>query len=289
MLKVKESNVKLLSFLKLTLLQSYSNKQIKKGIESNFCKINGKIERFASTILLKGDVVEFDIEGFKGTFANDSLNKVPILYEDEDFLACNKPDNIASDSDELVKRIASSSKIYLVHRLDKDTTGVLLFAKSEQALKAIIEQFRLLHVTKEYLAIVDGIPNKEKGKISNNLSKIKSLQGQSIWGVTDEGLKAITYWEQVVCYKNASLIRCFPKTGRTHQLRVHLAGMKHPIIGDYQYGYHSKYSFSIKRPLLHAFKLKFVHYRTGNEVSIKAPLPDDFEQILKKLHLPCVF
>ena len=145
--------------------------------------------------------------------------------------------------------------------MDRETTGVLLLAKSLEVKKKFIEQFRDYQVKKRYLAIVEGVPKKQCGKIENYLIKKKEYSGQTIWGSNknEKGLYAYTDWKLLKANTIASLIECYPKTGRTHQIRVHLCEMGHPLLGDNQYGGGGCSSGPIPRILLHAESLEFFH------------------------------
>ena len=176
-------------------------------------------------------------------------------------------------------------KHQLIHRLDKDTTGLVMFAKDEETFARMVNLFREFQIKKSYLAIVDKVPNKKQGIIENYLGKLHGWKGQSVWGVIREekGMYACTEWSCEKKMKQASLIRCWPKTGRTHQLRVHLAHMGHPIVGDVQYGKLFVCSYPSQRVLLHAETLEFSHPYTQKILQVRAPLPDDFIQALSIL------
>ncbi len=274
----EESGLKLLKFLKLKM-DVHSLKQLKRFLEENACTVNQVTERFATRIVHKGDTVFFknmEVVSKTSTPSNEIL-KTHILYEDEALLIYNKPSGITSDS--------FDTDLFLVHRLDKETTGVLCFAKTLKVLEEMIKLFRKHEVYKTYLAIVEGSPKKQKGIIDNYLGKKHDLHGQSIWGSVpkDKGLHAVTEWEIEKLGKNFSLLRCYPKTGRTHQIRVHLSEMKHPILGDYHYWRNFECEYKPNRCLLHAFKLIFIHPTKKTKLEIKAPMPSDFTLALKEM------
>lgn len=273
----EESGLKLLKFLK-TKHESYSLKQLKKLLEDNLCAINGITERFATAIVHKGDVISFKAPDFlesKASFSTFSKDRV--LYEDDDLFIYDKPSGVTSDSFE--------TKFKLIHRLDKETTGVLMFAKSEKILAEMINLFRKHLVRKAYLAIVDGSPKQKSGVIDNYLGKKHVYQGQAIWGAVSEekGLHAVTEWAVEKQGKEISLLKVFPKTGRTHQIRVHLSEIKLPILGDYQYCRSFKCSYQPKRCLLHAFKILFVHPVKKSKIEVTAPMPQDFRLALSEI------
>jgi len=285
-----ESGVKLLVFLKDKLAENYSARQLKKGIENNLCRINGRTERFASAPLGAGDVVEFRIEDLEGIPSVElKVDAQRILYENEALLVYDKPFGIASD-DSFTKLLRSyHPTLELVHRLDRETTGAVIFAKKPAIKQAMIALFKKMSVKKEYYALVDGVPQKKGGVIENYLGKLHSYEGQTLWGEVSEkkGLYAKTVWQCLKKGKAASLFQCFPETGRTHQIRVHLSGIGHPILGDYQYGREFRCPYRSKRILLHAKEVAFPHPETGIELRVAAPIPADFEQA--QLAVGCIF
>lgn len=273
------SGTKLIEFIHQKLNHQFSARKIKRSIESNGCHLNGKLEHFASTHLNVGDRIEFQFVLGKKV----DLKKNDILFEDPYLLAFNKPPGIASDDPAFLNLLGKD--LLLLHRLDKETSGVLLFAKSEQFKKTMIELFRKHQVQKDYLALIDGIPKKNKGIINNYLGKIHTYQGQSLWGVVskEKGLSALTEWDLLKKGHAVSFLHCHPITGRTHQIRVHLSHMGHPILGDHQYGREIKSRFLTSRCLLHASEIAFVHPITQVPISIKAPIPSDMQNAIREL------
>ena len=283
----EESGTTLLAFLKSKFDSSYSAKKLKKAIESNFCQVNKRTERFASTIVGTGDKVTFRAEALSTQSSPTiTFDAARILYEDGDLFVYNKPPGIASDSPELKQTLRyHCTTLILVHRLDRETSGVLIFAKSKPIFEKFVEIFKQLQIHKTYLAIVDGIPSKKNGLIDNYIGELHRYQGQIILGEVpaSRGMRAITRWECEKTGKQASLLRCFPKTGRTHQIRVHLSGLGHPILGDYQYGKSFACTYRPARCLLHALEVSFPHPTTGKIVKIAAPIPEDLNTAIETL------
>lgn len=262
-----------------------SARSLKRLIESNRCEINGRTERFASTFLGTGDRVCLHVEEAR-LLSPKIAEPSRILFEDEALLIYDKPAGINCDEKGILQLWKSSLlSLQLVHRLDRDTTGVLLFAKQPIYFHALVEQFKQFQVKKSYLAIVDGIMEESRGVIENHLGKKQAFAGQTIWGSVSpsKGLYACTEWEQLSKGKMAALIACHPKTGRTHQIRVHMAEKGHPILGDFQYGKQFQCPYRPSRTLLHAEKIRFQHPITGIELHITAPLPEDFKIAQQKL------
>jgi RluA family pseudouridine synthase len=277
-----EAGIKLLSFLQQRLPETYSGRRIKKAIENNLCEVNGKVERFASRTLTPGDRVQFNEQALADSPSHIYLEPSRILFEDSYFFIYDKPAGIPSDSEILIKILQKQvPHITLVHRLDRDTTGVLIFAKSAAAKEAMVELFRKQEIEKRYLAIVDGVPATSQGIIENHLGVKHHYQGQKIWGeVHKDGLYALTEWRCLIASAEAALLLCFPKTGRTHQIRVHLSQLGHSILGDYQYGQKAKCAYHPRRCLLHAESLTFTHPYTNQEIKISSPLPADMYQAI---------
>ena len=239
--------MRLSHYIQSTLAPHLSLKQIKKAIEENSCKVNGRRERFASYLVRQNDRVEFE---------QRKAQEIEILYEDQDLAVVHKPPFIVCEAKKglLGYRLA--------HRLDKETSGCLLLAKTAEMEEALAELFRKREVEKEYLAVVKGRP-RPSGVID------KPIGGQS----------AKTAYRLEKKGKNISLIRCFPETGRTHQIRIHLASIGHPILGETKYG---RSDTVVSRILLHSAKIGFVHPRTHRWLSVEAPLPKEFYEAFNR-------
>jgi 23S rRNA pseudouridine1911/1915/1917 synthase len=171
-------------------------------------------------------------------------------------------------------------RLGLVHRLDKETSGVIVVTKSARIKTEIGRQFHDRLVQKQYVAFIQGVPPRKMGIISAPIGR--SLKVRSRMAVTGTGRPSETRFEVEENLKEVSLVNLFPKTGRTHQLRVHCAAIGHPIVGDRTYGASEKWLkvYGIARPLLHAFKLEITHPETAKAMSFEAPWPED----MKKAH-----
>jgi 23S rRNA pseudouridine955/2504/2580 synthase/23S rRNA pseudouridine1911/1915/1917 synthase len=257
---------KLLTFLKAHCRGDLSVKAIKRIIDSKGCRVNGSIETVSTRLLQEGDTVEF-------LMSAPSKTTLPILYEDASFLICDKPPGVVCERKYL--------PALPVHRLDKETSGVLILAKSHKVLEAMIELFRKHAVQKEYLALVDGVVADTGGVITTLLIRKWQKGGEVGYGSAPQGQRAITKWRKIKSGPTATLLLCEPVTGRTHQIRVHWSELGHPILGDLRYGHHFRCSCPVRRHLLHAFRTRFAHPMTGEIVSVQAPLPDDFTDVLE--------
>jgi RluA family pseudouridine synthase len=260
--KVKNTN-RLLTEVKIKLSGMYSVKDIRWAIDHNRCFVNQNLERFGSTSVKAGDTISIFVEKCP-VFQKDPKR---VLFEDNHILVYDKPPFFSSE------QLGRFTKSLLVHRLDRDTSGVMIFAKTVRVQKNLAEQFRRRTIIKEYMAIVSGNPGKE-GTIVGKMAPHSRWEGAVTWGMCSIGLSSQTCWINLSVKKNRSLLKCMPLTGRTHQIRVHLAHIGHPIVGDSTYG---KSSLSkVLRPLLHSHTIQFQHPITCVDHSFLAPPPSDF-------------
>lgn len=245
----EEAGQRLPRFIQSRFFPNLSLKHIKKGIEENGCRVNGRPERFSSYLVRQGDRIEFDPPA-------ELISE--ILYEDLYLAIVNKPSFSVCDTEK------GFLGMRLAHRLDKETSGCLLLAKTLEAEKALTALFRERLVSKEYLAVVDGTPSASSGEIH---LPVGGQPSKTAWKLEKKG-------------KSSTLLRCYPETGRTHQIRLHLASLGHPILGDWTYSKKFNSSFPTKRILLHASKLSFVHPQTKQRLAFEAPLPREFYEAL---------
>jgi 23S rRNA pseudouridine955/2504/2580 synthase len=228
----------------------------------------------------------------------------PIVFEDEHLIAVDKPAGVAVHGGsgvafgviEQLRRARPQAKfLELVHRLDKETSGLLLVAKKRSALTALQEQFRQRETGKTYAALVQGAWPANRKVVDVALHKFLTAEGERRVRVAseDEGRRSITLVKVVKAYAQFTLLDVTIKTGRTHQIRVHLAGEGHPIAGDPKYG-----DFALNKALargeavtghrfdrmfLHARRLRFEHPATGEPIEVASPLPAECEALLEAL------
>lgn len=269
---------KLVAFLQ-GQLGDYSGKFLRRLLEANLCRINGRVERFGSRVVVGGDAVEL-APSWKSVLT-PKLSTLETLYEDPFLKIVNKPAGWVCDPKNALKTFGPGQ--YLVHRLDKDTTGLLIVAKSTASRDQLMEMFEKREIAKSYLALVDGVPKDTSGERHSLFAKKGSFQGQTIWGSSQQGLTAITHWKRVAVGNNASLILCEPVTGRTHQIRVHMAEMGHPILVDRQYALVFRSKLFVQRPLLHAYRLQFSY--SGKAIDLISPLFSDMRDAMKEVNL----
>ena len=277
----QEGEISLLVFLKENLVNVPSVKAIKRAIESRCCLVNGRIERFGSRRLKKGDHIQFSFQE-----KTERLLVFPKLYEDEHLLVIDKPAYFLCEDKEIQQTFTEyKGKIWLAHRLDKETSGVLLLAKSQEARKRLKELFAQKKIEKRYIALVHGLLFKEKGEIRSRLIIKKRFCGQTIYGSSSHqnGEEALTLWRCLQRKEKTTLVECQPITGRTHQIRVHMQSIGHPIVGDLQYGLR-KNERGVERCLLHALEIRLVHPFSGEELFIKSPVPEEMKDLFQEIN-----
>lgn len=270
---LEEEGVRLLTFLKKKLA-TFTTEDLRYAIMHHRCTINGIVERFESRKVKSQDAVCIWIEK-KPTFVFEEKR---VIYEDEYLCVYNKPPGIPVTEE---KGLAALFSLFPAHRLDRDTSGALLFVKEKKWLKVFEDLFLKREIAKEYLALVHSCPTKKNGCIEKRLKKYGHKEGIVKWKTHCEGLYAKTLWQVEKSGDKYSLLRCTPITGRTHQIRVHLASMGHPILGDVHYG--AKSSSLCFRPLLHAEKLSFQHPYLKKNIQAIAEPPEDFVEVLNHL------
>lgn len=251
--------------------------------------INGIFIR-KSIKLSMGDVISLYLEDEIESITPEEI-KLNIIYEDFDLLILNKEPNIvvhptkSHQTNTLSNGIANyfklnkiNKKIRFVNRLDMDTTGILIVAKNSFAHQQMAIQFEGNTIVKKYLAIVEGTVKMDKGIIDRPIGREEDKSIRKI--ITSNGQHALTEYNVVEGFNNSSLLEVQIFTGRSHQIRVHLKYIGHPIIGDTLY---NKESLYISRQALHSYKLGAIHPRTGKAIEFIAPLPIDMENLLTKL------
>ncbi len=272
-----------------------TNRALKRALEQGACTVNGKIERFASRIIevRKDKIIFRDIE--TKAIEKLTIKKPRIVFEDEHILVYDKEAGHPMMATESAKQVNLHQELKQAlglkflepaHRLDKDTSGLVVFVKTPEALRIMNEQFKEKDVDKKYEAIVDGKWSKhKKGRIENHLKLKHKMGAMQVWEVakteSPRTKHAITDYEVLKTYDKYSHVLLIPRTGRTHQLRVHLAILGHPILGDTIYAHQFSSGILVKRHLLHASELEFLHHITKKRLKLKATRPDDLAKMLK--------
>lgn len=226
---------------------------------------------------------------------------IEIVYEDEDVIVVNKergmvvhpapghPDGTLVNA--LLYRCGASlsgiggeKRPGIVHRIDKDTSGLLIVAKNDFSHQALSSQLADRSLSREYEALVRGRLREDRGTIDKPIGRHPTDRKRM--AVTEKNSRnAVTHWEVIARYKDYTHVKCILETGRTHQIRVHMASIGHPLLGDFTYGAPSPEK-GLAGQCLHARRLKFIHPRTGERVLLESPLPDYFTAVLAKLRPP---
>jgi len=284
----------------------------------------------ASYLIRNGDIIVSGTKkkpGYRvngGDFVSGTICELPdvvfkpepldidILFEDSLFLAINKKPGIVvhpspgHDRGTIANGLAflrpqikgvgaDPTRPGIVHRLDKDTSGIMIIAKTESAYNYLVSQFKERLISKTYLGIVNGIPDKENGQIVLKIGRHASHRKKM--AVTDSGNAryAETHWKIKEKYQRLSLLEFDIKTGRTHQIRVHCSAIRHPIVGDQIYGFKKpnrlfedmpafkKIISNVPRQMLHAWNLEFRHPETGKTLRLEAPLPVDMIEFINSI------
>ncbi len=280
-----DSGMKLADYLLKMVPAFKSIRSIKSQLDSSSCEINGRTEKFGSRILGAGDAIKF-YPKLNAIQKNSTFHTSQILFEDSDLIIYDKPSGLTCDEKGVIACLKPLfPTVQLVHRLDRETSGLLILSKNSETYLKMVLQFKEFQIQKEYLAIVDGEMKVDQGVIENYLIKKQVYQGQTIWGASPagSGLYSKTTWYCKATSRCASIVSCHPKTGRTHQIRVHMAEMGHPILGDYQYGKKFVCQQRPERVLLHAVGLNFNHPRTRKNMTFSSDLPIDFNAALRAL------
>ena len=276
---------------------SLSRAKCQSLIKEGKAKLDGK-EAKASSKVKAGQLVECEeYETPKSTLSPEDI-PLDIVYEDEALLVINKPAGLVvhpgngNESGTLVnallfhqKKLAPSEdplRPGIVHRIDKDTSGLLVVAKTEEALLFLQNQLKDHTMHREYLALVSGIIPENAGEINAAIGRDRTHPTKM--AVDPEGKEAKTYFEVRARYKRseATLVDCRLKTGRTHQIRVHMDYIGHPVVGDPLYGRGNRKLYD-KGQLLHAYRLSFIHPLSKKEMVFEAPLPKEFSDFLATL------
>ncbi|MBL8768910.1 MAG: RluA family pseudouridine synthase [Planctomycetes bacterium] len=216
-----------------------------------------------------------------------------ILFEDEHLLAVNKPPGLLSvalphrDDPHLAGLVAQRARTrgeraHAVHRLDRETSGVVVFAKSDAAKAALDEAFRGRSVHKHYLALVHGRPKPAEGTIRSFI-RDQGAHATSSRSPIPGGKSAITHYRVVEQFAHAALVACEPETGRFNQIRLHFVDRGHPLVGERKYAIASRFPLRFKRFVLHAQRLELPHPITRATLAIDAPLPRDVDELLVRL------
>lgn len=274
----------------------WTRSQVKLQIDNNKVLVNGKTQK-AGFLVKNSDKIEL-------SFSKDVLDSkaepedipLEIVYEDEDFAIINKPQGMVvhpapgAYNHTLVNALlfhfenlsqgSDTIRPGIVHRIDKDTSGLLVVAKNDMAHASLAGQIAKHSCFRYYLALLEGNLKNDTGTIETFISRDK--KDRKMMAVSDSGKKAITHYFVKERYNGYCLVEFVLETGRTHQIRVHSKFLGHPIVGDKTYGIKAQ-KFNLMGQLLHAYKLELTHPSTNKRLVFECELPDYFKNILAKL------
>ncbi len=280
-------------FLVERLPKTFSRTYLQKLIKENLVLVNGRPAKSNEKLKTKGEYVEIAIPRMIGPVITPEKIPLNIVYEDDQLLIVNKtgdmvvhpaPGNwsgtlvnaLAAHCDSL-SGVAGEIKPGIVHRIDKGTTGLLVVAKNDQAHRALAKQFKDKTSKRMYVALVQGVVQLDNGIIDLPIGR--HMLDRKKMAVKFENAKdAVTRYRVVERFKNMTLLELVLETGRTHQIRVHMSHIGHPIVGDDKYGTRGLYL----RPMLHAKMLGFTHPETGKYMEFTSQIPKDMKKAIKE-------
>lgn len=283
---VKE-DIELLPFL-LQILNNQSRNSVKSILTRGQVSVDGKVITKHNHPLTSG--TKISIQGNQSAMKERALVGLEIIHEDEDILVVEKEAgmlSMATDNGQevtvysqlrhYVRQSNPQNRVFIVHRLDRDTSGVMLFAKNEKTKQYLQENWKNVVIERMYTALVEGEVKKEKGTITSWLTESKTFKIHSC-PFDNGGKKAITHYKKIRSNRNYSLLEVNLETGRKNQIRVHMEEIGHPIVGDKKYGASSN---PLKRLGLHATSLIFVHPTTKKRMKFTSKVPKKFIKATK--------
>lgn len=278
-------------------LPEYSRSYLQSLMEEQRLTIDGKPAK-AGRKLKAGETLGISVPEPEELEVLPEEIPLSILYEDDALLVVDKPKGMAvhpapgHPDGTLVNALLAHCRGSLsgingvlrpgiVHRIDKDTTGALIVCKTDEAHRSIAAQLEVHSITRRYLGIVTGVPEETEGTVTGNIGRDpKDRKKMAV--VREGGKPAVTHYRVLELFRGFALCEFELETGRTHQIRVHMASRRHPLLGDAVYG-GANSRYPLEGQTLHAMVIGFVHPVTGAYMEFRAPLPDYFEQLLKKL------
>ncbi len=291
----EEDNERLDSYLS-NQLDEISRSYLQKIIKEKRVLVNGLLKK-ASYIVKEGDIIKVDLPEPKRLDLTPEDIPLDIVYEDEDVVVINKPQDLVVHPapgnysgtlvNALLYHIDSLSTINgiirpgIVHRLDKDTSGLLIVAKNDFAHRILSNELKDRNIHREYIALVNGVLQMEDGTINLPIGR-DPKDRKKMTVINTNSKEAITNFWVLERFAKYTLVRVNLETGRTHQIRVHFSHMKHSIVGDPVYS-NGKNEFGLNKQLLHARKIGFIHPRTGQYMEFESEIPEPFAKVLNNL------
>jgi 23S rRNA pseudouridine1911/1915/1917 synthase len=298
---VEENKIRVDNYIKQKI-PALTRTKIQNLIKSGYLKINEKIIYKPNKFIFFNDKIEFN-EKLDSECNNVAPENIPlnIIYEDNFFAAINKPCGmITHPAGKLISGTLVNAILYhfgmenfklnhsdlepcrpgIVHRLDKDTSGIILIAKKPGIQSTLSEMFKNREIKKHYFALVNGTFNENKGIITYPIKR--DAKNRKLMKINNKGKSCITEFEVIEQNNNSAFLKVNLKTGRTHQIRVHMKSINHPILGDVLYSSNTK---NILRLMLHSYSLEFIHPVTHKNIFIKANPDDTFKKILRQMEI----
>lgn len=247
-------------------------------------------------VLNEGELIKIDLAKDESQDIAPEKMDIEIIYEDDDILVVNKKPfmvvhptksyqsgTLANGVINYFIESGQSCIVRLVSRLDMNTSGLIIIAKNQFSHGMLSKEMSENKVTKRYIALIHGVLENEQGTIDLPIYRPEGTDFGIMRIVDERGQRSITHYRVIERYEDATLVECTLETGRTHQIRVHLSSIGHPIYGDSLYGDGDEEKDLINRQALHAYSLDFTSPRTGEILSLKSDLPDDIKTLIKKL------
>ncbi len=267
-----------------------SRNSIQAMIRNKQVRVNGKVVAKPAFELHLGDTIQLSQIEAESSFAESERVELDILHETKDYMVINKTAGIVvhpspgHDSGTLaqaaieyapeLRGIGEPGREGLVHRLDKDTSGLIIFAKKGESFRLMQQQFKSRVIEKTYLALVDGAPPSDKGRVEAPIAR--DPRHRQRFAVQEGGRQAVTEFRIRERFKRHTLLEVHPITGRTHQVRIHLQFLECPVVGDRVYGKRNP-SLKVERQMLHAWKMKL-----PGHAEFEAPVPDDLKHAIRQ-------
>ena len=281
----------------LALLNSeISRSFIAKLLKDGKILVNGKVEKASFKVKENDEIFLEEIGDIKADIKEEDI-PLDVVYEDDDILVINKPQgmvvhpanghysgtlvNALMFMEDSLSSINGVIRPGIVHRIDKDTSGLLCVAKNDNAHHFLAEQLKDHTMAREYIALVRGVINESSGTIDMPIGRDK--KDRQKMGIDKEGKPATTHFQVLERFKDHTLVKCQLVSGRTHQIRVHMSAIGHPVEGDPLYAGRNYNKIYKDGQLLTAYKLKLIHPKTKKEMVFEIPLPQYFEKVLESL------